>query len=153
MARSRDALILVSAVVAAVVSSGLFVGLLGPSGVGGTWSLPSGGRVKTVGVGIYWDVGCEDAVSFLDWGVVEPGSSVNVSVYIRNEGNADMVLYLNVSNWRPPEAGEYMTVDWDYDGRAISPGEVVEVVMILTVSEDVGDISSYNFDIKIIGVS
>ena len=38
------------------------------------------GTVKAVGVGIYWDSNCTNTVSFIDWGMVEPGSMNNVTV-------------------------------------------------------------------------
>ena len=36
------------------------------------------GYVKAIGVGVYWDQNCTNAVSAIDWGILEPGSTKNV---------------------------------------------------------------------------
>mgnify|MGYP006270735257 FL=1 len=45
------------------------------------------GTVKAVGVGVFWDSNCTSPVSYIDWGMVEPGSLNNVTLYVRNQGN------------------------------------------------------------------
>ena len=39
------------------------------------------GTIKTIGVGVYLDINCTNALSSLDWGVIEPGSVKNETVY------------------------------------------------------------------------
>ena len=153
MSRTRNVLILSTAITAAIMSSYLFIGLLNPVGTQSAGNLPSGGNVKAIGVGTYLDDNCSDRISFLDWGIVEPGSSKNITIYIRNEGNADMVLSLNTSNWIPPEASWRITLSWDYDGRALRPNEVIQVMLTITISTTIGDINTFTFDIQIKGTS
>ncbi len=57
------------------------------------------GTVKAVGVGVFWDNNCTNCVSFIDWGIVEPGSMNNVTVYVRNEGNVAASISLATENW------------------------------------------------------
>ncbi len=110
------------------------------------------GTVKAVGVGVFWDSNCTNPVSFIDWGMVEPGSMNNVTVYVRNEGNVAASISLATENWNPSNASDYLSLSWNYDGRQLNPSEVVQATLTLTVSLDVQGIDSFNFDI-IISVS
>ena len=110
------------------------------------------GTVKAVGVGVFWNSNCTNPVSFIDWGVVEPGSTNNVTVYVRNEGNVAAIISLATENWNPSSASDYLALSWNYDGRQLNPQEVVQVTLTLTVSLSVQGIESFSFDI-IISVS
>jgi len=110
------------------------------------------GTVKAVGVGVFWDSNCTDTVSFIDWGMVEPGSMNNVTVYVRNEGNVVANISLTTENWNPSNASGYLTLSWNYDGRQLGPQEVIPTILTLTVSASVHGIESFSFDI-IISVS
>lgn len=105
------------------------------------------GTVKAVGVGVFWDINCTNPVSFIDWGMVEPGSMNNVTVYVRNEGNVAASISLATENWNPSNAFDYLTLSWNYDGRQLNPLEVVQVTLTLTVSSSVQGITSFSFDI------
>jgi len=107
------------------------------------------GTVKAVGVGVFWDSNCTSPVSFIDWGMVEPGSMNNVTVYVRNEGNVAANISLTTGNWNPPNASDYLTLSWNYDGRQLNPLGVVQVMLTLTVSSSVQGITSFSFDIII----
>lgn len=109
------------------------------------------GTVKAVGVGVYWDSGCNSTVSSIDWGVVEPGSAKNTTIYIRNEGNTPETLSFETDNWNPSNATEYMVLSWDYGGQSINVGEVVQVTFTLSVSASIVGITSFSFDITIVG--
>jgi len=113
-------------------------------------SFENSGSVKSVGIGVYGDSNCTDRVSSIDWGVVEPGSTKNVTVYVRNEGNVAVSLQLNATNWSPVNASSFVGLSWDYDGKRVSSGEVVEVVLILSLTYKL-DITEFSFDIIIIG--
>ena len=105
------------------------------------------GTVKAVGVGVFWDSNCTSPISFIDWGMVEPGSMNNVTVYVRNEGNVVASISLATKNWNPSNAFDYLILSWNYDGRQLNPLEVVQVTLTLTVSSSVQGITSFSFDI------
>jgi len=107
------------------------------------------GTVKAVGVGVFWDSNRTSPVSFIDWGMVEPGSMNNVTVYVRNDGNVAASISLATENWNPSNASDYLTLSWNYDGRQLNPLEVVQVTLTLTVSSSVHGIDSFSFDIII----
>ena len=109
------------------------------------------GAVMAIGVSVYWDGGCTNAVSSIDWGMLEPGSNKNMAVYIRNEGNSVSTLSMSTSNWNPSDASDYMTLSWDYGGQSINPDEVVQVTFTLSVSASIEGITSFSFDITIVG--
>jgi len=112
--------------------------------------IENSGSVKSVGVGVYWDSNCTDRVSSIDWGTVEPGSTRNVTVYVRNEGNVPVSLQLNTSNWSPVNASSFVGLSWEYGGESVGPMDVVEVVLVLSVAYKL-DVSEFSFDILIVG--
>lgn len=109
----------------------------------------SQGTVKVSGVGVYWDSNCTQVASSVEWGTVEPGSAKNVTMHIRNEGNEPTSLFLIASNWVPSNASDYMELKWDYDGRTLEVGEIVQVTLILTVFPSIEGIADFSFDIII----
>jgi len=107
------------------------------------------GNVKTVGVGVYWEAVCTNRVSSISWGTIEPGSKTNVTVYIRNEGTSSATLSLSTSNWSPASASAYISLGWDYSGKVLSPNEVVQVKLTLSISSSITGITNFSFDITI----
>jgi len=107
----------------------------------------------TVEIGVYRDIGCTSEVSSVDVGDVEVGYTENTTVYVRNEGDTAVILSMRTENWSPPEASSYITLSWDYGGQSISPGDVVQVVLTLSVSDEVSGITSFSFDLIITGSS
>jgi len=107
------------------------------------------GTVKAIGLGVFWDSNCTNPVTFIDWGMVEPGSMNNVTVYMRNEGNVAATISLTIENWDPSNASEYLTLSWNYDGRQLSPQEAILTTLNLNVSPSVHGIESFSFDIII----
>lgn len=117
----------------------------------GQVTLPNLGTVKAMGVGVYWDSGCSNSVTSVNWGTVAPGSTNDVTVYVKNEGNAAETLSSTAENWNPSTASMYMSLTWDYGGQVIDVGEVVEVTLSLSVSDTIEGITSFSFDIVIVG--
>lgn len=113
-------------------------------------TVPSGGSVKGVGVGIYWDNTCTNTASSINWGVLDPGSNKTVTVYIRNEGNAVATLSETTQNWNPSSASNYLTLKWNYAGQTMSVNQVLQVKLTLTVSPTISQITGFSFDITII---
>lgn len=103
----------------------------------------------SVTVSVYYEAECVNEVSSIDWGAVEAGSSKNVTVYVKNWGNRAVTLELSTQNWSPPEASNYMIVDWDYDGRLLNPDDVLQVQLTLTISANITDITTFSFEIVI----
>ena len=90
--------------------------------------------MRGVGVGIYWDPGCTNRTLSFDWGTIEPGANNTGTVYVRNEGNSAVSLWMATSNWTPSVALDYLTVSWTYSGKILSADEVIPIDLILNVS-------------------
>jgi hypothetical protein len=113
----------------------------------------SGSILTTVGVGVYSDPYCTNAVTSISWGELEPGSSQNYQVYIKNEGTGASILSMQTSNWNPTGASSYIGLVWNYDGSLLNQGDVNPVTFTLTVSASIESITNFSFDITIVGSS
>jgi len=111
--------------------------------------VPSRGSVKSTTVGIYWDQALTNPVSSVDWGTLDPGSSVNRTMLIQNEGNTDAALSIGTSNWNPSDASSYITLSWDYGGQTLNANQVVQMKLTLFVSVSTTGITDFSFDITI----
>jgi|GEM_PF-2290816 len=107
------------------------------------------GAVEAIGVGVYWDSSCNNAVSAIDWGVLNPGGMRTVTVYVRNEEIENVMLSIRTDNWNPSNAVNFMTLSWDYAGTLIAPGETVKTKLTLLISPGIRGITSFRFDIII----
>jgi len=103
------------------------------------------GAVRAIGVGVYWDQACINAVSSIDWGIVNPGSNVNKSIYIRNEGNVAAVLSMSVSGWSPVNSSSYLSLGWNYAGTVLSVNQVISARLTLYISSSITGITNFDF--------
>jgi len=116
-----------------------------------------GNVISPPNIGIYWDSNATNVVTSIDWGNVEPGTMKSVTLFIRNEGNLAVTLFLNASGWKPAGMSEYMNLTWDYDATEIQPGEIILTTIILASAsspEFAGyirayDVKQFNFAILI----
>ena len=116
-----------------------------------TYSIPNSGSIKEINVRVYNDSGCSAPLPSMDWGILEAGSSKNRTIYVKNEGNSPLTLLLSTANWTPSSAVNYITLTWDYNGQPLDPNQFIKVVLMLVISSDIRGISSFTFDITIIG--
>lgn len=135
--------------ITALVCVALVTWVIVTYGVSGSYILRSTGSIKTMGVGVYSDSGCTQALTTVDWGVADPGSTKQVTIYIRNESNVPVTLSLTTSNWNPANAANYMSLSWNYNGQAIGVNQVIQVTLSLTISPNIQGITTYSFDIVI----
>jgi len=105
--------------------------------------------MKTIGVKAYLDSGGSQEVSSINWGTLEPGSTKNFTLYIKNEGNVNITLSLSTENWSPSSASNYMSLSWSYNGAVIKPGQIVQVTLSLQVSSSISGVTNFSFDIVI----
>ena len=105
------------------------------------------GNLRVDGVGVYHDTNCNVALKYLDWGTVEPRSTSDISLYVRNEGNHIATLFLATDDWIPENASDYMSLSWNYDGKTLSPMESIELTLTLSVSADARNMDSFSFKV------
>jgi len=114
-------------------------------------SIQSFGTVKAVNVGVYWNSACTNVTSSINWGMLSPGSSKDVILYVKNEGNVAVKLSLAAQNWNPTSAPTYMGLSWNREGQIVNSGTVVTATLTLSVSSSITGITSFSFDIVITG--
>lgn len=110
-------------------------------------------QIQTAGVTAYTDVSCTTIVTEVPWGSLAPGSSGTNIFYIKNEGTFSLALSLDTTNWNPTNAPNYIALNWDYDGQTIAPDQVIQIILTLSVSQNINGINSFNFEIIIDGTS
>jgi len=121
-------------------------------------TLSTVGTIKTIGVEAYWDPNCENKTETIDWNTVWPGSTKNVSLYIRSVSNVKTTLHLYASNITPANVSEYLNLSWDYDGTPLNTDEIIQVTLFLSASDDKSfsrylidnDVTDFNIDIHIV---
>lgn len=141
-----SAILFVTVAAMAVASVVLTYGLLF-----GSKTISNQGNVNAIGVGVYWEDTCVNEVLTIDWGLIEPGASENVTVYILNEGTVPMTLNMTTGNWDPAAASTDIALSWTREGSSVNAQSVLQAVLTLSVSSSISDVSSFSFDITITG--
>jgi hypothetical protein len=150
-ALERKEIMVIGAAVALILYTAV-LGALGPamSALQSNRTISNAGSVTAIGVEVYSDQACNNPVTSISWGTIDPGSSVNKTVYIKNTGNNAVTLSLATSNWNPSNAPSYMTLSWNYNGQPINANAVIQVKLTLSVLSSVSGITNFSFDITIV---
>ncbi len=119
--------------------------------------IPSLGTIKTLGAEAYWDKNLTNQTKEIKWSTIWPGSSQNISLFIRSTSNAETTLILNATNWNPTNLSDYLNLVWDYNGTTVRPEETIEVTLTLSASSSyefityliTNDVRQFSFDITI----
>jgi len=111
------------------------------------------GTVKAVGVGVYSELACINPVTSINWTTLEPGQTVNKTVYIKNTSNVPITLSMTTpySSWNPPTASNYITCTWNSEGKSLNVNQVTPAVLTLSVRNNITGITTFSFDIVIVG--
>jgi len=104
------------------------------------------GSVEGLGAGIYWDQACTNRTLSLNWGFIETGSNNTLTVYIRNERNSAVSLWLRTSNWAPSASADFMSLNWNYSGQVLNADQVIPLELTLTVYPTISEITVFTFD-------
>jgi hypothetical protein len=109
------------------------------------------GNIKAIGVGVYSDSACSDPIALIEWETVDPGTTRDFTIYIKNEGNINIILSMATTNWDPTSATNYMTLSWNREGYLLTPGSSVQAIFSLSVSSSISGVQSFSFDIVLTG--
>jgi len=102
-------------------------------------SVSNRATVKTVGVKVYFDQGCSQEVSVIDWGVIS--GVKNYTVYVKNIGSAPVTLSMETESWNPANVTKYVLFTWDHSSGVLNAGEVKAVTFTFQVVDLSGLIS------------
>ena len=114
-----------------------------------TRTISNAGSVVGIGVGIYWDSACTNRTPSISWGLLNPGTTKTVTVYVRNEGTVAATLSRATQNWNPATASSHMTLSWNYAGQTLNVNQVFQTRLTLAVSSTISGITNFSFDITI----
>ena len=103
-----------------------------------------------VEIDVYEDLACTIVQSSIEWGEIEAGASTSVTVYIKNNGDTNLLLGLDSANWTPTNCADFTTLSWDYGDTVLVPGEIREVTITLDVDLNSPPMNSFGFEVVII---
>ncbi len=132
-----------------IISALMIVGVSGL--LTATKTIDSSGTIMAINIEVYSDLACTQPLSSLDWGIPEPGDTVNRVVYLKNTGNADMSLNMYVSNWTPSGVDTYLSLSWDQENTVITPDEVLQSTISLLVDSGISGITDFSYQITLQG--
>ena len=134
-----------------VITMAIGAVVLGSGILFGSRTITNQGNVNAIRVGVYSEASCTNNISSINWGYIEPGSTKNFTIYIRNEGNLPMTLNMTTEGWNPNSTSTYISLRWNREASLVAVNSVVETVLTLLVSPDIAEITDFAFDITIIG--
>jgi len=116
-----------------------------------TQRISNTGKVKAIGVGIYWDSACTPKVTLVPWGSLNPGETKNTDIYIRNEGNVRIILSMTTDTWNPASASGCVALTWNRGGNILNSTASVKAVFTSSVSSGITGVENFSFDVVITG--
>jgi len=116
------------------------------------WNIGNRGNVRSIGVSIWEDPDRAAPLTFIDWGVLEPGQTENKTAWIENNGTASLTLTLTTDSWIPEASTQFIGLSWDYQNQTIAKDEMIMVNLILSVSPEISGIDQFDFNIVIAGI-
>jgi len=105
--------------------------------------------IVSVDLGIYSDAGCNNTLTSIDWGLLYPGSNKTKVIYTRNEGTVNIVLFIEATNWNPETASNHIALSSNYKMQVVKPNQILEIALTIQVASSVGELRSFNFNIRI----
>jgi hypothetical protein len=116
-------------------------------------SVSTQGNIKSVGILFYGNSAGTTLKSTIDWGTIEPGQTVNSTLYMKSTSNVPVSVSMAVGNFNPASGSGYLSCTWSYDSKSLNPGQLIAVVFTLKVAATITDITSFSFDIGVVGVA
>lgn len=102
-------------------------------------------------IDVYVDSECTQILSDVTWGEIEAGQESNVEIYLKNDGDVGVTISILTENWSSSTAQENIDLSWNNIGTPLQSGEVRNLILTLSVDPDCPELSSFSFDIVIIG--
>jgi hypothetical protein len=135
----------------AIAVTGLFLTMITAGALVSSQTIPSGGTITAVNVGVYSNSACTTNCTSIDWGTLSPGGSTTKTIYVKNTGTIPVTLSMAPANWSPSNANNYLTVTWNRANYALAAGASVSATLTLTASSSAGSLTNFSFDVVITG--
>ena len=134
---------LIARIVIAAITISMITSVMALRETGKT--LSNNGSIQSINVDVYQDSACTQALTAISWGTLSPGASTNKTIYVKNTGNANVVLNLTVTSWNPSSASTYITLTWDREGYILTPGGKISALLVLSISSGVTGFTDFSF--------
>ena len=99
---------------------------------------------------IFYAPGLKTDRDSLDWGILNPGSFRTRTVKITNNFYTPITLEVFISKWTPGNASDFILVTWNYNGSIIKPRESYNLILALSVSLQIQNITDFTFQTNVI---
>lgn len=126
-----------------------------------TQPISSHGKIGSVNVALFWDANLTMPItgnSTIDWGLVEPGSQNNLSIWVYNPGTLPANISVVTSDWLPlgaiVNATDYIWLDWIMPiptAPVLPVSNSSEFILELNVDASIHDIFEFSFQITVVG--
>ena len=113
-------------------------------------SLFNHGTIRTVGLEAYQDANCTVPLTEIQWGALTPGQSSSFTGYLLNTGNANATLRMNITNWNPANASDFMTLTCDSENATLAVRTPLQATFCLQVSDQISGVTDFSFIIFLI---
>jgi len=140
-----------TATIIALTATAIFLTLV-TAGLIATQTIPSDGTVvSAANIGVYTDSDCTQNCTNISWGTLNPNTTTNKTIYVKNTGTAPLTLSMTTENWTPTDADDYLTLNWNQQNTILNPDETTPANLTLSVAADTGDLTNFSFNIIITG--
>ena len=113
-------------------------------------SLFNHGTIRTVGLEAYQDANCTVPLTEIPWGVLAPGQTYSFAGYLLSTGNANATLRMNVTNWNPANASDFVTLTCDSENATLAVRTPLQATFCLQVSDQISGVTDFSFIIFLI---
>ena len=72
---------------------------------------------------------------------------------MKSLSNVPVSVSMAVGNFNPANGASYLACTWNYGSGILSPGQLAAVTFTLTVATTITGITSFSFDIGVVGVA
>jgi len=86
----------------------------------------------------------------INWRNLHPGDIGNFWLWVKNTGRSNMTINVTANGWSPSNASAYLAVSWNQQNSTLTPNQIVQGILTLTVSSSITtDITAFNFNVTI----
>ena len=111
--------------------------------------IQGGGVIRTVGLEAFMDSDLTIKATAIDWGLMSPGGSSNVTLYLKSSSTIPAEIMFSTENWEPSAAQPFFNLTWNYKNQLLSPNQVIPVIFTLRVNENITGVTTFTFDLII----
>jgi len=131
------------AIFSAAISSYFVLGLLS------TRTVTSMCNLNGVDIEFYEDSACTQKISVLNWKIVKEDEKFIKTLYLKNSGEAPIILNMKVSENIPSDLKDLISMSWDMEGVSLPPGESTPAVFSFTLNKLIQGIEEIGYNVTV----